>query len=133
MNTFLTDDEVRDVVRVGGHHFEKSLAGYGNGVVSARTSSTSWCNVPKCEEDIVMRRLKAKIVGCLDAGRGPLPQTYTEHLQVLRYEPGQFYKQPHDQNSPMDAPYGPRVFTFFTYLSNVTSGGGTKFHRLGLG
>ena len=97
MNTFLTDDEVRDVVRVGGHHFEKSLAGYGNGVVSARTSSTSWCNVPKCEEDIVMRRLKAKIVGCLDAGRGPLPQTYTEHLQVLRYEPGQFYKQHHDQ------------------------------------
>ena len=82
MNTFLTDDEVRDIVRVGGHHFEKSLAGYGNGVVSARTSSTSWCNVPKCEEDIVMRRLKAKIVGCLDAGRGPLPQTYTEHLQV---------------------------------------------------
>ena len=80
-----------------------------------------------------MRRLKAKIVGCLDAGRGPLPQTYTEHLQVLRYEPGQFYKQHHDQNSPMDAPYGPRVFTFFTYLSNVTSGGGTKFHRLGLG
>ena len=132
LNTFLTDEESAEVVRVGGHHFEQSLAGYGNGVVSARTSSTSWCNVPVCEEDIVMRNLKAKIVGLLDSGRGALPQLNTEHLQVLKYQSGQFYKQHHDQNSPIDAPYGPRVFTFFTYLSNVTAGGGTKFHQLNL-
>ncbi len=159
MDTFISEEFAMEVRRVGGHHFEQSLAGYGNGIVSSRTSSTSWCNVPKCEDDEVMVRLKNKIVALLGPEGAPLPLVNTEHLQVLEYEEGEFYKVPlprhrrsrklpeaapavppppsptpqvhHDQNSPHDAPYGPRVWTFFTYLSNVSEGGGTRFPRLG--
>ena len=51
---------------------------------------------------------------------------------MIKYEPGQFYKVHHDQNSPAEAPPGPRVYTFFLYLSNVTAGGETRFPRLNL-
>ena len=55
LETFINESFAMEVRRVGGHHFEQSLAGYGNGIVSSRTSSTSWCNVPKCEHDAVRR------------------------------------------------------------------------------
>jgi len=126
-DTFLSANEAEEAVRVGGHKFERSLAGYSDGVVSARTSSTSWCNVPVCEDDPVMIELKAKIVELIE-----VPMVNTEHLQVLRYEPGQFYKLHHDQNSPQDSPSGPRVYTFFIYLSEVEGGGETRFPRLNL-
>jgi len=127
LETFASVDEVDDILRVGGHNFSRSLAGYGNGQVQARTSSTSWCNVPSCEDDAVMMRLKTKITSALSC-----PMKNTEHLQVLKYEPGQFYRSHHDQNSPYDSPAGPRIFTFFLYLSDVTEGGETYFPKLGL-
>ena len=92
MDTFISEEFAMEVRRVGGHHFEQSLAGYGNGIVSSRTSSTSWCNVPKCEDDEVMVRLKDKIVALLGPEGAPLPLVNTEHLQVLEYEEGEFYK-----------------------------------------
>ena len=54
--------------------------------------------------------------------------------QVLRYETGQFYKVHHDQNSPVTSAWGPRMYTFFMYLSDDASlaGGETHFSRLGL-
>mmetsp|Transcript_40425 Transcript_40425/g.80999 ORF Transcript_40425/g.80999 Transcript_40425/m.80999 type:complete len:115 (-) Transcript_40425:111-455(-) len=45
--------------------------------------------------------------------------------------PGQFYKTHHDQNSGHFTPQGPRVFTFFMYLSTPEAGGGTRFANLG--
>ena len=51
-----------------------------------------------------------------------VPLENAEFYQVLRYEPGQFYRVNNDQNSPFTSAAGPRVFTFFTYLSNVTQG-----------
>ena len=74
-----------------------------------------------------MMRLKTKITSALSC-----PMKNTEHLQVLKYEPGQFYRSHHDQNSPYDSPAGPRIFTFFLYLSDVTEGGETYFPKLGL-
>ena len=128
LDTFIDADEVADVIRVGGHNFSRSLAGFADGFVPARTSYTSWCNIPSCENDDVMLRLKAKIIGAL----GSCPMKNTEHLQVLRYEPGQFYKAHHDQNSPYDSAPGPRIFTFFLYLSEVAEGGETHFPQLDL-
>mmetsp|Transcript_18916 Transcript_18916/g.60754 ORF Transcript_18916/g.60754 Transcript_18916/m.60754 type:complete len:338 (-) Transcript_18916:11-1024(-) len=128
LETFLDKDEVAMVIRVGGHNFSRSLAGAGSGFVSARTSSTSWCNVPKCERDPDMLALKHKITGAI----GSCPMANTEHLQVLRYEPGQYYRSHHDQNSPHESPSGPRIFTFFIQLSHVPKGGETHFPRLGL-
>lgn len=53
-------------------------------------------------------------------------------LQVLRYDPGQFYRLQHDQNAHVDSAAGVRVYTFFLYLSNVTAGGSTRFPNLGI-
>ena len=50
----------------------------------------------------------------------------------MKYEPGQFYKQHHDQNAAPQSLWGPRVMTFYLYLSNVTHGGGTRFPRLNI-
>jgi len=127
LETFVNADEVAEIIRVGGHNFTRSLAGYGDGQVQSRTSSTSWCNVPQCENDDVMLRLKEQITDALSC-----PMKNTEHLQMLRYEPGQFYKTHHDQNSPYDSAAGPRIFTFFLYLSEVAEGGETYFPQLGL-
>ena len=39
-----------------------------------------------------------------------------EPFQILKYEPGQFYKVHHDQNSPRTSAWGPRMYTVFVGL-----------------
>lgn len=51
---------------------------------------------------------------------------------MLKYEPGQFYKPHHDITpSQKDLACGPRILTFFLYLSDVEEGGETLFVDLG--
>ena len=115
--------EVEALVTKGGHHFERSLA--GDAVTKVRTSETSWCNVPYCEGDATVQRIKQRVSNVTG-----VPIANSEHIQVLRYEAGQFYKAHHDQNAHPRSPWGPRVFTFFMYLSDVDEGGETTFVRL---
>lgn len=61
-----------------------------------------------------------------------MPVDNAEYMQILRYEPGQFYRVHHDQQTAHWTPQGVRVYTFFVYLSEVEEGGGTKFNDLGL-
>ena len=58
-------------------------------------------------------------------------ELYFEPFQILKYMPGQFYKVHHDQNSGLFTPQGPRVYTFFMYLSTPEKGGGTRFADIG--
>ena len=51
---------------------------------------------------------------------------------MLHYDPGDFYRQHHDQNAHPRSPWGPRLFTFFLYLNDVARGGGTRFVHLNL-
>ena len=107
---FLAEHEIRAMVEKGGHHFERSLA--GDGVSPVRTSKTSWCNVPLCEGDPTVRSIKARVANVTG-----VPLVNSEHVQVLQYDPGDFYRQHHDQNAHPDSPWGPRLFTFFLYLN----------------
>merc|ERR1712129_602531 len=56
------------------------------------------------------------------------PEPNQEFLQLLKYEPDQYYKMHHDfipfhvKRQP-----GPRVLTFLLYLNDVDEGGGTQF------
>lgn len=51
---------------------------------------------------------------------------------MLKYEPGQFYKAHHDQQSAHWTPQGVRMYTFFVYLNTPEEGGGTRFTDLGI-
>ena len=58
-----------------------------------------------------------------------IPYDNYEGLQLVRYEPGQFYKKHHDE-SGVKKYSGPRILTFFLYLNDVLGGGGTEFQYL---
>ena len=60
-------------------------------------------------------------------------ETQSEYLQLLRYEPGQYYRSHHDFiPQHLQFPIGPRLLTFFLYLSDVTEGGETSFPSLNI-
>lgn len=122
---FLKPWEADKLLEKAGHDFERSLA--GDGVTPVRTSSTSWCNVQHCLEDPLVQTVRARI-----ANLTRVPWKNAEHLQVLRYQPGQFYREHHDQNSPRFSAWGPRLYTFFMYLSDVEKGGETRFTKLNI-
>ena len=125
VDDFLEDFEVEALLEKGGHHFERSLA--GDQVSRVRTSKTSWCNVASCESDPTIRRVKKRVSNLTG-----VPLTNSEHIQVLQYDEGDFYREHHDQNAKPRAPWGPRLFTFFLYLSDVEGGGGTRFRYLNI-
>ena len=56
-----------------------------------------------------------------------------ENFQILRYLPGQYYRTHHDMSENDNRlASGPRIYTFFLYLSDVEEGGETNFPRLDL-
>ena len=122
---FLNMEEVDHVISTAGARFERSLA--GDGVTPVRTSATSWCNVESCLRDLRFQEIRQRI-----SNLTRVPWENAEHLQVLRYEPGQFYREHHDQNSPKNSAWGPRLYTFFMYLSDVEKGGETRFTKLNI-
>jgi len=124
-DNFLSSWEADHLVKMAGHNFERSLA--GDGVTPVRTSSTSWCNVRSCLDDTKVQEIRERIVNVTR-----VPWTNAEHLQVLRYNEGQFYREHHDQNSPRYSAWGPRLYTFFMYLNDVDQGGETRFTKLNL-
>jgi prolyl 4-hydroxylase len=80
-----------------------------------------------CYEDEVAKRVSARIENVTG-----IPERNAEYLQLLRYEPGQFYKTHHDYIShDIEWPAGVRTLTFFLYLNDVDAGGGTEFPILG--
>jgi hypothetical protein len=131
-DSFLTEEEADHLLAVAGHHFEESrFLGddkvAAQGLVRNRTSTTSWCNVPSCVDDAGFVTVRQRISDLMG-----VPWEHSEHLQLLRYEEGQFYREHHDQISPPGSAWGARLYTFFMYLSDVEAGGETTFTRLNL-
>ena len=57
----------------------------------------------------------------------------SESLQLLRYEPGQFYNTHHDYiPQELERRQGVRILTVFLYLNEVEEGGETNFPSLQL-
>ena len=97
-----------------------------------RTAWNTWCD-EACASDEVVQRITARI----EAVTG-VPRNNSEPIQFLRYlacpdanasHPDcQFYKRHSDWVPEMlQTQPGPRVYTFFLYLSDVEEGGGTLF------
>lgn len=106
---------------------EVAADGFQTQVVSQhRTSSNSWC-VGKCDSHPVVVNLTERISHLVG-----VPTKNFEQYQVLQYEKTQKYDQHHDSHhSEFEKPAGPRVLTFFMYLSDVEEGGETAFPLLG--
>jgi prolyl 4-hydroxylase len=94
---------------------------------TTRTSENAWC-ADECMNDTLTQDVLKRI----EVLTG-IPDTNSEHLQLLKYEVGQFYAVHHDYiESGRERPTGPRILTAFLYLNDVEEGGGTRFSDLDL-
>ena len=136
-DSFFTDEEADRLIELGyqqGYQRSTDVGGtnfdgtYTAVVSSGRTSHNAWC-ADECNDDTITRRLWQRIERVTG-----IPETNMEYFQILRYEEGQQYNFHHDYiEHDIDRPTGPRILTFFLYLSDVEEGGGTQFPYLGNG
>lgn len=133
-DNFVTDEEA-DALIAQQKKFERStdtgsMNEYGETgrvLSTGRTSSNSWCN-RECEKHPHVDQLLKKIEEVVG-----IPRINYESFQVLRYDLGQKYNTHHDYGSEDKSKVcGPRILTFFLYLSDVEEGGETAFPDLGI-
>jgi prolyl 4-hydroxylase len=109
---------------VGRKNFDGT---YDKSVNIGRTSTNAWCE-GVCYDDKMARNVTARIENVTG-----IPEANSEYLQLLRYEPGQYYNTHHDYiPHQIDRQMGVRTLTVFLYLNDVEAGGGTEFPNLGL-
>jgi prolyl 4-hydroxylase len=132
---FLTPEECEALIALGHEYkYERSedvgklnFDGSHEGVQNdRRTSNNAWCSTfHGCRDNEVPTRVHermSKVMG--------IPAVNSEDLQLLKYEVGQFYRTHHDFiPHQVDRQSGPRLLTFFLYLSDA-GGGGTNFPTL---
>lgn len=135
IDNFLTGDEQRALTETVGE-WERSTdngdtneLGVGGKKLSiGRTSSNSWCD-EECNKHPTVKEVYRKI-----AEMTKIPKSYFEPFQILRYELGQKYVRHHDNGAQANERNGagPRILTFFLYLSDVEEGGETCFSFMGI-
>lgn len=132
---FLTDAEVKALIAQTARGMRRSTdqgtfdeEGVQEQVVSSgRTSTNAWCD-HVCENNKDVKSVTDKIEMITGIPRG-----HYESFQVLRYEIDQYYNVHHDSSEEDNKVLsGPRVLTFFIYLSDVEEGGGTHFPKLNI-
>lgn len=133
-DNFLSEDELDAMVsnirkweRSTDIGVENEFGERGRKLSEIRTSSNSWCE-QECENDIHIKQVYKKIENVTF-----IPRSHYENLQILRYEVGQSYSVHHDMTiEDRSLPGGPRILTFFFYISDVEEGGETYFPALGI-
>ncbi|EED87314.1 predicted protein [Thalassiosira pseudonana CCMP1335] len=134
---FLSDEEADRLVQLGNQQGYKRSTKVqthkgGNsidaGITEDRTSHNTWCQEPSCYDDPLVAPIIERIAMLTKSSAN-----HSEHLQLLQYTEGQFYKQ-HNDYIPQqrDMACGPRIMTLFLYLNDVEEGGGTRFPLLDL-
>ena len=125
---FLSGEECNRLIEIGeSQGYRKSrVASDVRGVYKeskGRTSYNTFCG-ESCAKDPIVNRVIERMTNLTG-----IPYDNYEGLQLVRYEPGQFYKKHHDE-SGVKKYSGPRILTFFLYLNDVLGGGGTEFQYL---
>lgn len=139
IKNFLTREESDYIIKLGEPHIKKSEVCGKNGSRpdKSRTSMTAHIGkkyLQKNNEDpILIRILKKTNSYC------GLPVENIEPIQLVRYEPGQYFKPHYDYLDTNVDMYkenvdknGQRKYTFFVYLTDVPkdAGGTTYFPKL---
>jgi prolyl 4-hydroxylase len=136
LENVLTQEEANLLIEWGEtHEWELSLDGgqmqpdgtWEPTVIEGRTSRQAWCD-DMCYKDPTVQSILKRLSDITN-----IPESYSDYLQLLRYEPGQFYHTHHDfHNFQVYSATGHRILTFYTYLSDVEEGGGTNFPELNI-
>lgn len=134
---FVSEEEANALIAVGAKRgYERSSdvgeenpdGTHKENVNDDRTSENAWCTTKLCNKDPLIGQVIQRIAAVTESH-----ETNSEHLQLLRYEPGQYYRQHHDYiEYQQELPCGPRALTVFLYLNDVEEGGGTHFPLLNL-
>lgn len=136
LEKFLTAEECQVLIHHGintGTGFERSWdageikedGSQSKDFNSGRTSSTNWCK-DECHNDAVVQTIHRRMEDLTG-----IPQINYEHLQILKYQQGEYYSVHHDYNPlHIDRPQGVRLLTILFYLNDVSDGGGTLFPLL---
>jgi len=128
LENFLTDEEcdrLKDLGKLEGYARSELQNGEDDEDEEWRTSSNAWCE-EECQSDPIAQRVIRRI-----GQRTGIPHQYSESLQLLRYSPGQFYSEHHDNSdSSFGIDEGARMITFFLYLNDVEEGGATRLTDL---
>jgi prolyl 4-hydroxylase len=132
LDNFLSEDEADRLIEIGKKQGYERSADVGKEkpdgsheslVSESRTSHNTWCQEPSCYEDPLVEPVIERIANVTKT-----EVKNSEYLQLLQYEPGQYYKQHHDYiGHHIDMPCGVRILTLFIYLNDVEEGGGTSF------
>jgi prolyl 4-hydroxylase len=136
LDNFLTLEECTELINIGHKHgYNRSkdvgkvkVDGTHEAVQSTRrTSENAWCsNQSGCRDEALPQLLHERMATVMR-----IPAQNSEDFQLLKYEKGQFYRTHHDFiQHQTKRQCGPRILTFFLYLSDVTAGGGTNFPDL---
>ena len=131
---FMTEEETTAIVKTVTKWERSTDTGQmnkfgetGRVLSQGRTSSNSWCR-EDCLADPHVQAVMARI-----AEVTLVPTENYESFQILRYEVGQKYNMHHDYGHQQRLlACGPRILTFFLYLSDVEEGGETSFPDLGI-
>lgn len=135
---FLSPDEIAAFISAGKGKFKLSTGlslrddgTMGSVETAIRTSSNTWCDSPSCMNNEHVRRVTERVSNVTG-----IPHMNYEFAQLLEYKacPSdghstfQFYKRHHYFiDGDVARQQGVRILTLFIYLTNVTSGGHTKF------
>jgi len=136
LDDVISEEEALQMIELGGlRGYERSEdvgakkadGTYGAVVSTGRTSSNAWCT-KECYEHPsaknVMKRLGELTM---------IDENNSEFLQLLRYEPDQFYEDHHDYiRHNIENQQGVRILTSYLYLNDVEAGGGTRFTGLNI-
>jgi len=131
---FFDEVEARGIIDAAGE-FERSTdvgqadeTGHFSKITStSRTSKNAWCQ-QRCWNAPLVQQVMIRVENLLN-----ISLENTESLQILEYTKGQYYKTHHDFiANQVQMSCGPRILTWFMYLSDVEEGGATNFPRLGI-
>ena len=137
-DNFVSDEECNALIEYGyaeGYKRSEDVGDvtidgtYDSTVSDHRTSKNAWL-LDDGEEDPITGPVVERIMTLAGA-----PYNNSEWLQLLKYEPGEYYLEHHDyivHEAEEERPQGPRILTVFLYLNDVEAGGGTHFGPLGI-
>lgn len=134
LDNVLTKEEADHLIELGAiEGYQRSAdvgklsidGSHGTKISDGRTSTNAWCR------DLCYQNATAQAVMHRLSDLTGVPEENSEYLQMLRYEPGQYYHSHHDYiGHHIIRQQGPRILTFYLYLNDVKAGGGTHFDKL---